>query len=43
MEEGAVDFVAEDEEVVGTGNFNGLVESGFGDYGASWVVRVARG
>lgn len=43
MEEGAVDFVAKEEEVVGAGDFDGLVEGGFGDYGAGGVVGVAGG
>lgn len=43
MEEGAVDFVAKEEEVVGAGGFDGLVEGGFGDYGAGGVVGVAGG
>jgi len=43
VEEWAVDFVAEDEEVVGAGDFDGLVEGGFGDYGAGGVVGVAGG
>lgn len=43
VEEGAVEFVAEDEEVVGAGDFDGLIQGGFGDYGAGGVVGVAGG
>ena len=43
MEEGSVDFVAEEVEVVGAGEGDDEFEDGFGDDGASGVLGIAGG
>jgi hypothetical protein len=41
VEDGAVDFVAMENQVVFLGEVDDLDEKGFGEDGAGWVVRVA--
>lgn len=42
MEKGTVDFVRENDEVVGFGQGYEGVKGGFGDYGAGWILWVAK-